>query len=154
MIGLVLIAHRPLASALATAASHVYECAPAMATEQVAVFDITPDADLDAAVARARELVASVDRGDGVIVLTDVFGATPGNVATQMAEPGRVAVLGGVNLPMLLRTLCYRETKLAAAVEKALSGGTQGVTQVTATPVQNQQNRAAANDQSRLHHQQ
>jgi PTS system ascorbate-specific IIA component len=154
MIGIVLIAHQPLASALATSASHVYECAPAMASEQLAVLDVLPAADLDETVAQARTLAAGVDSGDGVVVLTDAFGATPGNVATALAEPGRVAVVAGVNLPMLLRTLCYREGALAVTVEKALSGGTQGVMQVAATPVQSPQNRSPANDQSQLHHQQ
>lgn len=154
MIGLLLIAHQPLASALASSAVHVYECAPAMASERVAVLDVAPDADVDATLAQARALAASIDSGQGVVVLTDVFGATPGNVATALAESGRVAVIAGVNLPMLLRALCYREGSLAATVDKALAGGTQGVMQVTATPVQNQQNRSPRNDSARLHHQQ
>jgi mannose PTS system EIIA component len=154
MIGIVLIAHQPLASALAASVAHIYECAPAVASQQLAVLDIAPGVEMQAAVDEARRLVSGVDRGQGVLVLTDAVGATPCNVAAQLAEPARVAVVAGVNLPMLLRTLCYREGTLSDTVEKAVSGGTQGVMQVTATPVQNQGLRSVAHDPSRLHHQQ
>lgn len=132
MIGVVLIAHRPLASALAAAASHVYSCAPERAEDRVRVLDIEPGGDVVATTATARAIVREVDDGSGVIVLTDAFGATPANVAAQLAEPGRIAVVAGVNLPMLLRVLCYRDGTLADTVDKALSGGTQGVLQVGA----------------------
>jgi PTS system ascorbate-specific IIA component len=155
MIGLVLIAHAPLASALAASALHVYTCAPDVAEAQVQVFDVPPDADVKDAVSHARALVAAADAGSGVLVLTDVFGATPGNVASQLTEAGRVAVIAGVNLPMLLRALCYRDGRLAETVDKALAGGTQGVVQVSTTPPQNQGQRSGAgSDPSRLHDQQ
>jgi PTS system ascorbate-specific IIA component len=158
VIGVVLIAHRPLASALAAAASHVYSCAPERAEDRVRVLDIEPGGDVATATAAARAMVREIDDGSGVIVLTDVFGATPGNVASQLAEPGRIAVVAGVNLPMLLRVLCYREGTLADTVEKALAGGAQGVMQVAATPVHNQAAGEGAatqdDDLARLHHQQ
>ena len=155
MIGLVLIAHAPLASALAASAVHVYTCAPERAEAHVHVFDVPPDADMVAALAHAHGLVQAADTGAGVLVLTDVFGATPGNIATQLADSGRVAVIAGVNLPMLLRSLCYRDGRLADTVDKALAGGTQGVVQVSSTPPQNQQLRTGTTiDPARLHHQQ
>ena len=154
MIGVVLIAHAPLASALAAGAAHVYACAPERAASELRVFDVPPDADVAAAVTQARGLVGEVDKGEGVIVLTDAFGATPGNIATQLAHSGRVAVVAGVNLPMLLRTLCYRDGGLAATVEKAIAGGTQGVMQVGSTAVQNQGFKPQGNDLARIHHQQ
>ena len=155
MIGLVLIAHAPLASALASSAVHVYTCAPERAEAQVRTYDVLPDADMTAAVAHAHALVKAADTGAGVLVLTDVFGATPGNIAAQLADSGRVAVIAGVNLPMLLRALCYRDGRLADTVDKALAGGTQGVVQVSSTPPQNQQLRTGAtSDPARLHHQQ
>jgi PTS system ascorbate-specific IIA component len=154
MVGLLLIAHEPLASALAASASHVYTCAPERAGSRVQVLDVAPDSDVAATVERARELARSVDDGNGVLVLTDAFGATPGNVAAQLVEPGRIAVVAGVNLPMLLRALCYREGRLADTVEKALAGGTQGVMQVSGTPVQNQGFRPQGDDLARIHHQQ
>ena len=94
------------------------------------MLDVASSADLTRTVARARELVHEVDSGEGVLVLTDVFGATPGNVATQLAEAGRVAVIAGVNLPMLLRAVCYRGEGLAEVAEKALAGGQQGMLKV------------------------
>jgi mannose PTS system EIIA component len=75
MIGLLLIAHKPLASALAAGASHVYTCAPDRAESQVRVLDVVPDADVAATVDEARRLVAEVNTGAGVIVLVDVFEA-------------------------------------------------------------------------------
>ncbi len=158
MIGVLLIAHRPLASALAAAASHVYSCAPERAEDRVRVLDVEPGGDVAAATAAARAMAREIDDGSGVIVLTDAFGATPGNVASQLAEAGRVAVVAGVNLPMLLRVLCYRDGKLADTVDKALAGGTQGVMQVANTAVQNQgpggRIETQGNDLARLHHQQ
>jgi PTS system ascorbate-specific IIA component len=155
VIGIVLVAHAPLASALAAAAAHVYTCAPDVAEAQLQVFDVAADTDVAAAVARARQLVAAADAGRGVLVLTDAAGATPGNVAARLVEPGRVAVIAGVNLPMLLRALCYREGTLAETVDKALAGGTLGVVQVSTTPPQNQGQRSGAGiDPARLHDQQ
>ncbi len=154
MIGIVIVAHDPLARALAASASHVYSCAPERAEDQVRVLDIPADADVAAMVAQARQLVREVDSGTGVLVLTDAFGATPGNVATQLNEPARVAVVAGVNLPMLLRVLCYRDARLDETIDKALAGGVQGVMQVAATPVQNQGYKPQGDDQARFHHQQ
>jgi PTS system ascorbate-specific IIA component len=158
MIGVVIIAHMPLASALAAGASHVYSCAPDRAGSQVRVLDVLPDVDVAATIEQARQLVAEVEGGSGVLVLTDLFGSTPGNVAARLAEAGRVGVVAGVNLPMLLRALCYRDGTLAEIVEKALSGGTQGVLQIAATPpLQNQsasQRGPQGDDLARLHDQQ
>jgi mannose PTS system EIIA component len=157
-VGIVLIAHAPLASALAASGQHVYTCSPQMAEAQVQVFDVPADADVPRAVEHARALVQAADAGAGVLVLTDVFGATPSNVAAQLVEPGRVAVIAGVNLPMLLRALCYRDESLADTVDKALAGGTRGVLQVTGTPPQQQGpregTRGQGGDLTRLHDQQ
>jgi PTS system ascorbate-specific IIA component len=155
MIGILLIAHAPLGAALAAAAAHVYACAPERAGAQLRVLDVQPDSDMQANLAKARALAREIDTGSGVLVLTDAFGASPGNVATEMAEPGRVAVIAGVNLPMLLRALCYREGSLAETTEKALAGGTQGVMQVASTAVQHQGVRSTPGDDlARLHDQQ
>ncbi len=154
MIGVLVIAHAPLGSALAAAAAHVYACAPERASEQLRTFDLMPDSDQAANLELARSLVRDVDSGSGVLVLTDAFGASPGNVAAQLSEPGHVAVIAGVNLPMLLRSLCYRDGTLAEAAEKALAGGTQGVMQVASTAVQHQGVRPKGDDLAQLHHQQ
>jgi mannose PTS system EIIA component len=154
MVGILLIAHQPLASALAQSVAHVYSASPAVEAPRVSALDVVPDADVNAMVERARELIAEIDHGGGVLVLTDAFGATPGNVASRLAEPGRVSVIAGVNLPMLLRAVCYRSGALPDLVEKALAGGTQGVMEIGSTAVQNQGFRPVGNDYARLHHQQ
>lgn len=129
MVGILVIAHAPLASALSECAEHVYTCEPD-ARRQLRALDVAGNADLADTVARARDLVREVDRGEGVLILTDAFGATPGNVASRLAESERVAVLAGVNLPMLLRAVCYRGGPLEEVAEKALVGGQQGMLQV------------------------
>lgn len=130
MVGILLIAHEPLASALAASGSHVYACAPDVATAQLAVLDVSPNASLEPLLAEARALVTRVDQGQGVLVLTDVIGATPCNVAVELIQDDHVAVVAGVNLPMLLRALCYRKGTLSEVMNKALMGGTQGMTPV------------------------
>jgi PTS system ascorbate-specific IIA component len=152
--GIVIIAHTPLASALERCVEHVYTCEPGLAKANLRVLDVAPGAALEASVEQAARLVAEVDSGAGVLVLTDAFGATPGNVAARLAESGRVVVVAGVNLPMLLRAVCYRGDTLADVAEKALAGGQQGMVQVAATPVQNQGYTPQGNDYQRLHSQQ
>jgi PTS system ascorbate-specific IIA component len=80
---------------------------------------------------KARELLRQVDTGDGALLLTDMLGATPSNIATRLLEPGRVEGLAGASLPMLIRALTYRDEPLAAVVEKAMSGGYEGVVHLT-----------------------
>ena len=103
--------------------------------------------------ASARSL-RCISTPPSLVEAAQAFGATPGNIATQLNLPGKVAVVAGVNLPMLLRTLCYREGTLAATVDKALAGGTQGVMQVASTAVQNQNFKPQGDDHARIHDQQ
>ena len=152
MIGVLIIAHAPLASALAQCASHVYACDLSRAESKLRVLDVPAGADVATYGTTARALLAEVDDGAGVLVLTDAFGATPGNIAAQLSNPPRVSVVAGVNLPMLLRALCYRDGKLADLVDKAIAGGMQGVMQVVTTPVHNQNSRPTGDDHARVHH--
>jgi PTS system ascorbate-specific IIA component len=155
MTGIVVIAHAPLASALGQCVEHVYSCEPGVTRREVRLLDVTPSEEFEVTLARARALVREVDAGAGVLVLTDAFGATPGNVAMQLASPGHVAVVAGVNLPMLLRAVCYRAGPLADLVTKAMAGGEQGIVQVGgSTAVQNQANKRAGDDQQRIQDQQ
>jgi PTS system ascorbate-specific IIA component len=134
MAGILIIAHAPLASALRDCAAHVYCGQP----ERLGAIDVLPDAEPAAVLAQAREKLAELIEGNGALVLTDIFGATPANIASRLADPGRVRVLAGVNLPMLVRAICYRSEKLEQLAAKALAGGAQGVLQVGSTAVQNQ----------------
>ncbi|SDP75395.1 PTS system, ascorbate-specific IIA component [Ralstonia sp. 25mfcol4.1] len=134
MAGILIIAHAPLASALRDCAAHVYCGQP----PRLAAIDVVADADPAAVLAEAQRSLAAVCEENGALVLTDIFGATPANIAARLAEPGRVKVLAGVNLPMLVRAICYRAEKLDQLATKALAGGSQGVLQIGTTAVQNQ----------------
>jgi len=127
MIGILIVAHGAFGEALIHSASHALGKRP-LRVRQVGV---TVHDDPEAILPQARDLVAQLDEGDGVLVLTDIYGATPGNIALQLLVPGRVEGIAGVNLPMLIRALTYRDQKLAAVVEKALSGGSEGVIHMT-----------------------
>ncbi len=104
MISVLVIAHEPLATALIHCTRHIYGRLPT----QVAALDVIPDEDPDIALRSARNLAARINDGSGLVVLTDLFGATPARVAVQLAEPLRVMVFHGVNLPLLLKLLNYR----------------------------------------------
>jgi PTS system ascorbate-specific IIA component len=104
MISVLVIAHEPLATALIHCTRHIYGRLPS----QVAALDVIPDEDPGIALRSARDLAKRINDGSGLIVLTDVFGATPARVAVQLAEPLRVVVFHGANLPLLLKLLNYR----------------------------------------------
>ncbi len=124
MISVLVIAHEPLATALIHCTRHVFGRLPS----QVAALDVVPDEDPEAALQAARDLAARVNDGSGLVVLTDLFGATPARIAVQLSEPKRVAVFHGVNLPLLLKLLNYRRSvpleelvdKLQASLEASI----------------------------------
>jgi PTS system ascorbate-specific IIA component len=123
MVGILIVAHGAFGEALIHCASHVLGKRP-LRVRQVG---ITVHDDPDSILPQAQDLVRQLDEGDGVLVLTDMLGATPSNIAARLAAPGRVEVVAGVNLPMLVRALTYRAQPLAAVVGKAISGGREGV---------------------------
>jgi len=109
MIGVLVISHEPLGTALIRATRHVFGRMPA----QLAALDVVPDQDTEEAFAAATALALRINDGSGVLVLTDCFGATPSRIAMRMAEPQRVHVLAGVNLPMVLKALGHRHMDLS-----------------------------------------
>ncbi|MEJ2174975.1 MAG: PTS sugar transporter subunit IIA [bacterium] len=123
MIGVLILAHDGLGAALVASATHMLARAP----ENVREIGMTGADDPEAILERARAAIRELDRGSGVLVLTDIYGATPCNVASRLLERGRVEGVSGVSLPMLLRVLTYSGGGLEALVEKARSGGTEGV---------------------------
>jgi PTS system mannose-specific IIA component len=152
--GILVIAHKPLASALEQSARHVFSRDPRCASYRLVALDVEPDADLAAMEQRGRALLAEADDGHGVLVLTDCLGATPANVAARLAEPGRVEVVAGANLPMLLRALCYCDSNVDALAEKAVAGGTRGIAPLGPTPPADRQSAVKDNDLARLQDQQ
>ncbi|MEJ2106395.1 MAG: hypothetical protein P8X48_03565 [Acidiferrobacteraceae bacterium] len=85
------------------------------------------DANQDVVMAQLRDLVDQLDAGSGVLVLADIYGATHTNTVCKIVEPGRVAAVTGVNLPMLVRAINYRNLPLDQLVEKAAAGGKNGI---------------------------
>jgi PTS system ascorbate-specific IIA component len=127
MAGILIIAHAPLASALRECVSHIYGGCPS----RIGAIDVAPDQDTAALVDSARERVAQLREENGVLVLTDLFGATPSNIAAQLVGP-KVRVVAGVNLSMLIKAVCYRSVPLETLTEKVLSGGSKGILEVGA----------------------
>ena len=123
MIGILVVTHGSIGEALVASASQILGNLP----PQVATLSVWRQDDPDDLVLRARELLDSLDDGDGVLVLTDIFGATPGNVVSRLLQDGRIEGVSGASLPMLLRVLTRRNGSLADAVKRAVSGGADGV---------------------------
>ena len=124
MIGILIVSHGAFGESLIHSASHVLGKRP-MYLRQLGV---TVHDDPDAILPVAKDLIRFLDQGDGVLVMSDIYGATPSNIASRLLEPGRVEGLAGVNLPMLIRALTYREEgKLLDVLDKALSGAVEGV---------------------------
>ncbi|HEY6896681.1 MAG TPA: PTS fructose transporter subunit IIA [Rhodocyclaceae bacterium] len=123
MIGLLLITHTTYGESLIQCACHVLNKRPPQITQLgVAVQDDPLDI-----LPYARQLLQMVDSGEGVLVMTDIYGATPSNIALKLLEPGRIEGLAGVNLPMLLRALTYRDKGMETLVNRATLGGRDGV---------------------------
>ena len=123
MVFIMIIAHGGLAESLIASATHMLGSQP----ERLLGLSVTGSAQTEAALEQARALALSIDDGAGVIVLTDMVGGTPANIATHLVRAGSIEGVAGVNLPMLMRTLTYRCNPLATVVAKAVSGGTECV---------------------------
>lgn len=147
MNGIFIIAHAPLASALRQCVLHVFpDNAPG-----VAALDVQPNMPPEETLAQARIMLAQLGTSHA-LVLVDVFGATPCNVAQKLVDGVHTKLITGINLPMLLRTVSYRHESLDSLVARALIGATQGVMQVAITAPQNQVRRN--HDQDQHDHQQ
>ncbi|QNA83974.1 PTS sugar transporter subunit IIA [Sphingomonas sp. So64.6b] len=124
MIGLVLVTHGRLADEFVTAMEHVVG-----KQERIATIAIGPDDDMEARRGDIAQAIAAVDAGNGVILLTDLFGGTPSNLAISLMEKGRVEVIAGINLPMLIRLASARtKMKVVDAVAAAREAGRKYIT--------------------------
>ena len=124
MIGILIVSHGAFGESLIHCASHVLGKRP-LRVRQVGV---TVHDDPDLILPVAQELAKQLDEGQGVLVMTDMVGATPSNIASRLYVPGRVEIIAGANLPMLVRALTYRHESLPSVIAKAISGGRDGVT--------------------------
>lgn len=130
MIGVLIIGHDTLPESLAQAATHVLGARPA----QFEVLPVNCDDDPLNILPRAKAAIARLDTGDGVVVFSDIYGATPCNLVGKLIEPGHVEAVAGVNLPMLVRAFTYRTRGLETMVRKAVSGGCEGVLHLEVDP--------------------
>ncbi|WP_319242290.1 PTS fructose transporter subunit IIA [uncultured Propionivibrio sp.] len=123
MIGILLITHGTFGESLVQNVCHILNRRPPL----LAQLGLTPQDDPLDTLPLARTLVTQVDEGDGVLIMTDVLGASPSNLTLKLLEPGRVEGVAGVSLPMVLRALTYRKGEMKTLVRKAVSGGRDGV---------------------------
>lgn len=130
MVGILIVSHGTFGEALIRCASHVLGARP----ERVAEVSVMVNDDPDEVLQKARKLARELDEGDGVLVLADICGGTPCNVATRLLESGRIEGLSGVSLPMLIRALTYRNEPLESVLSKAMSGGLEGVLHLNRDP--------------------
>ena len=133
MIGILLITHGTLGESLIHCASHVLNKRP----PRLKQMSITAQDDPYNLLPQARALVKELDDGDGVLILSDMYGGSPANIGAKLLVPGKVEGVAGVNLPMLIRVLTYRDKPLALAVSKAVSGGCDGVVRIPTLVVKN-----------------
>ena len=126
MVGILLLTHAPLGKAFIEAVTHVFR-AP---TERFEAIDVSADQDLAEVHVQAQAAIARLDTGSGVLVITDIKGGTPSNCCNSLALPGRVEVIAGISLPMLLRAITYRRDSLDVVVEMALAGAQSGAVRV------------------------
>jgi mannose PTS system EIIA component len=130
MIGILIIAHDSLGEGLASAVTHVLGSRP----PQFEVLSVAATDDPLMLLPAARELVAQLDTGSGVLVFSDIYGASPCNLVGKLLKPGRVEGVAGVNLPMLVRAITYRARGMETMVKKAISGGCEGVLHMETDP--------------------
>lgn len=125
-VGICIIAHEPLASALKLCAQHIFSATGDTFCDSIAVFDVPGDIDVEHGEAQARKLVSSFTQERDVLIFTDILGATPSNIAHRLLDDPKVRVITGVNLPALITALSHHEecgARIAIIAEGAARGG-------------------------------
>ncbi len=132
MIAVIVIAHEPLATALVACTRHVFGSLPT----QVAALDVVPDEDPVLAARAARELIARISDGSGVIVLTDIFGATPSRIARSLFDPHKIAVVSGASLPIIVKALSLRRKPMPVTdlVDALIAAGHESILELIPEP--------------------
>jgi PTS system mannose-specific IIA component len=131
MIGILIVAHGTLGDSLAGAVTHVLGSRP----PQFDTLSVAATDDPLRLLPMARERVEALDTGDGVLIFSDIYGATPCNLAGKLLVAGRVEAVAGVNLPMLVRAFTYRDKGMDTMIKKAISGGCDGVLHIDVDPI-------------------
>lgn len=131
MIGFLILSHAAFGEGLISCVTHVLGHRP----PNLANLAVRADEDPHDLLRPARDAVRALDTGSGVLIFTDLYGASPSNLAAKLIDPGRIEVITGVNLPMLVRALTYRNRDMETLIKKAISGGCDGVMHVELDPV-------------------
>lgn len=122
-VGLLIITHNQIGQALLNTATNMLGFCPL----ECSVVSLPPSADPDAFLLQAKQEIAKLNKGAGVLVLTDMYGSTPSNIAARLCGSKDVVVVAGINLPMLIRVLNYPRLDLAQLSNKAVTGGNDGI---------------------------
>lgn len=128
MAGVLVVAHNALGESLIECVKHILGRVP----ENVKVLSVYAEDDLQQKLAEGRALIKQLDRGKGVLILSDIFGATPSNVARQLCRAEHIMGVAGVNLPMLLRVVCYPDRTMPELAQIALEGGRECIVPINA----------------------
>lgn len=131
-VGLLIITHNDIGKELLNAATEMLGVCP---LEAVA-YSVSRNSDPDQLEKTARESIARLDTGDGVLILTDAYGSTPSNISTRLLDESHTRMVSGINLPMLIRVLNYPRLGLDALTGKALSGGNDGILEYHQSKIQ------------------
>lgn len=123
MVNIVVIAHSEIANSFAYCVEHIL----AKRVDSLHILAVRKTEDTDSILERAKELIDKLNSDHGVLLLADLFGATPCNIAQKLVVKGRVELITGLNLPMLIRAISYAKSDLATTVAKALDGANSGI---------------------------
>jgi len=130
MISLILLTQGDMGNGLLNAIEHVLgKRPPALEVQPIDYHDSQ-----EALVQALAQRVAHLNQGDGVLILADIFGSSHTNAAYRLLDPGQVELVSGVNLPMLVRVLTYRDRNMGELLRKAVSGGTEGIVRAEPHP--------------------
>jgi mannose PTS system EIIA component len=124
-VSLLIIAHAPVGQSILDAATGTLGCNPL----KTSVLDVERNVEPDIAIIQAQRLVEELDTGNGVLVLTDIYGSTPSNIACSLLQRENIRIVTGLNLPMLIRVMNYAALDLPSLSDKAFSGGHDGIIQ-------------------------
>jgi len=123
-VGILVVSHNKIGAELLKTARQMLACPPPLPTDMIC---IEPEDKPEQVTAKLDNVLKNVDQGDGVLVLTDMFGSTPSNIACSVSERNDIRIISGLNLPMLIRVLNYPKLNLKDLEQKAVSGGQEGV---------------------------
>lgn len=128
-VGILILSHSGIGSSLLGTAMHMITDS----SMNIKLLTVERDCEPDELIEHAKLLLDDLDTGDGVLMLTDLYGSTPSNIAMACAEANNISAVAGLNLSMLIKIMNYPELGLAELVDNAISGGKDGIIRITNT---------------------